>query len=262
MMTNNKLSFSLSNAKLTKKVAILSLPAGHACPGAKECLAKINRETGKIEAGKDANIRCFATTPEGLFRNVRDSRWRNLELLLAAKTALGMSELIERSIPPAASLVRPGGSGDFFNQNYFDAWMAVARKQSDRIFYAYTKSLPYWVKRIDNIPENFHLVASWGGKWDYMISTYGLRNVKVVWSDEEAKKLKLPVDHDDSHCWNYKGNFLLRLHGIQPKGSPAGKAWEKIKRYGGGGYKSEYFAHYAKFQVRRIFLGAKKLMFT
>ena len=93
-MKHNKLTFALNNAKLTKRVAILSLPAGHSCPFAKTCLAKVDRITGKLTGGKHATVRCFATTPELLFKNVRESRWQNWELLQEAKTVQGMADLI------------------------------------------------------------------------------------------------------------------------------------------------------------------------
>ena len=263
---NDKLNFALNNAKLTKRVAILSLPAGWSCPFAKMCLAKVDRVTGKLTTGKDATIRCFATTPELLFRNVRESRWHNWELLQAAKTPQGMADLIARSLPPSASLCRPDASGDFFNQNYFDAWVLVAANDPNRIFYAYTKALPFWVKRLGQIPANLHLVASWGGTHDHLIGEYGLRSAKVVFSEAEAKELGLEIDHDDSHVWNYAGDFAILLHGSQPKGSAAAIAWEKIKRHGRGGYKVDYFAHYAKKAAKlqaaygtRLFLTKSKL---
>jgi hypothetical protein len=68
----------------------------------------------------------------------------------------------------------------------------------------------------------------------------------VVLSEREARrKWKLPLDHDDTHVWKYDKDFAILIHGTQPKGSKAGKAWYqlcKVKKT--GGYKSEYFKHY------------------
>ena len=250
-MKHDKLTFALNNAKLTKRVAILSLPAGWSCPFAKMCLAKVDRITGKLTGGKHATVRCFATTPELLFKNVRESRWHNWELLQAAGTVQGMADLIVSSLPPSASLCRLDASGDFFNQIYFDAWIEVAKAKPTMIFYAYTKALPFWIKRLGQIPANLHLVASLGGTHDHLIAKHGLRSAKIVFSEGEAKELGLPIDHDDSHGWNYGGDFAILLHGAQPKGSPAAIAWEKIKRHGRGGYKADYFAHYDKAEKAR-----------
>ena len=45
------------NAKLSKEIVTFSLPSGYSCPGAKDCLAKADRETGKIIDGKHQKFR-------------------------------------------------------------------------------------------------------------------------------------------------------------------------------------------------------------
>jgi hypothetical protein len=236
----------LGNAKLGKRVAVFSLPSGHACLFAKLCKASADRVTGKVSDGPHSQFRCFATVPETLFKNVRESRWHNWELLKAARTMKNMVALITCSIPSSATHIRFNASGDFFSQNYFDAWLEVAKNDPSRIYYGYSKALPFWVKRLDKIPSNFHLVASMGGTHDYLIEKYNLRNARVVFSEGETKLLGLPIDHTDEHVWNYPGNFCVLIHGTQPKGSDAGKAWYKIFKFGRGGYKSDYFANRKK----------------
>lgn len=238
-----KLKFAKGNAKLSKSTAIFSLPAGHTCLGARDCLASANRETGKIIDGAGVRFRCYAASGENLFRNVRVSRWRNFDLL-KGKTVEGMADLIAASLPRKVTLCRVHASGDFFSQAYFDAWMAVARRFPHIIFYAYTKALPLWVYRRDSIPDNFNLVASKGGKFDAMIARHGLRFVEVVFSEKQAADLHLPIDHDDTLAWQVKGNFALLLHGTQPAGSEASKVLYKLRQQGKGGYASDYFAHY------------------
>lgn len=242
---SNKLHFSLGNAKLPKDTAVLSLPAGHTCPFAKECRSQSDRVSGKISDGKDCKFRCYATSPECLFPNIRKCRWNNLELIRNAKTVLGMANLIESSlmIKRNIKMVRFHQSGDFFNQAYFDAWLLVAKLHPEWIFYGYTKALPLWAKRVNDIPPNMRIVASRGGTHDILIDALGLRSVKVVFTEDEAKQLKLEIDHDDSLCWKGTKDFAILLHGTQPKHSLAGKAWHKIKTKGRGGYKSDYFGH-------------------
>ena len=102
----------------------------------------------------------------------------------------------------------------------------------DRLFYAYTKSLPYWVDNLQVIPDNLILTASYGGRRDDMIVDYGLRSAKVVFSYEEADMLGLEVDHDDTHAANpfwATEDFALIIHGIQPKGSEAADAIKQLK---------------------------------
>ena len=243
----NKLKFAKGNAKLEKDTAIFSLPAGHTCPAALLCQSRSNRITGKLTDGSKCQFRCYAATAENLFATVRISRWRNFEALLACKGITPMADLIERSLPrKGITLCRINSSGDFFSQSYFDAWVAVARNNPAIIFYAYTKALPFWIARLNEIPSNFRLVASRGGKYDILIERYNLRHVTVVFSEAEAIKGNLPIDHDDTHAWKHTGNFALLLHGTQPAGSVAGKVLYALRKQGKGGYDSDYFAHYAK----------------
>ena len=249
-MTDKKhlLNVQHGNAKLNRDTAILSLPAGHTCPFAKTCRSSCNRVTGKITDGPHAEIRCYATGAECLFPLIRKSRWDNFELLKSAGTAIGMANLIEQSLAgkKKIKLVRFHQSGDFFNQAYFDAWFMVAQQHPELIFYGYTKALPFWAKRMHAVPANMKLVASRGGTHDYLIEMFGLRSVRVVFSEREARrKWKLEIDHDDCHVWKYDKDFAILIHGTQPAGSLAGKAWYKLcKVQKVGGYKSDYFKHY------------------
>ncbi len=233
-MKNDKLKFGKGNAKLSKDIYTFSLPAGHSCPFAFECEAKANRETGKIVDGKHQVFRCFAASQEALYPTVRSSRWHNYDLLRKLRTVDKMSTLIVDSLPPKANIIRVHVSGDFFSQVYFDAWMAVARLFPKKKFYAYTKSIPYWLQRRDSIPKNFNLTSSMGGKTDVLIDLNKLKYAKVIMSEEEAGKLE--IDHDDSHAYDGKKSFGLLIHGTQKKGSKAAAALSQLKKKGIKGY--------------------------
>jgi len=131
-------------------------------------------------------------------------------------------------------------AGDFFNREYFKAWMNVARACPDKLFYAYTKSLPYWVdnKAECDIIDNLVLTASRGGRRDDLIESNGLRSVSVVLCEGEAEDFNLPIDHDDSHSADPSqrfNDFALLIHGMQPAGSVAGKAVKALKGVGSYG---------------------------
>ena len=242
----DKLHFQIGNAKLKRDTLIFSLPAGHACPFAKDCRSASDKVTGKIKDGPHTQFRCYATAAEALFPAIRKSRWDNFELIKQAGTVIRMAKLIEDGVSNRRKikLVRFHQSGDFFNQAYFDAWLLVAQQHPELLFYGYTKALPFWAKRLHAVPFNMKLVASRGGTHDTLIPMFGLRAAKVVLSVEEAVKLGLEIDHDDTHVWKYDKDFAILIHGTQPKGSEAGKAWYKIHKHGQGGYKSEYFKSY------------------
>jgi hypothetical protein len=242
-----KLKFANGNAKL-KGIHTFSLPAAWSCPGASLCMSKANRETGKITDGPLTQFRCYAASAEALFPNIRKSRWGNFDLLKACKSLSEMVNLIEISLPKKAKIIRIGASGDFYSQTYFDAWLEVARNNSNLIFYAYTKSIPFVVARINDLPNNFKIVASKGGKWDELIEKHSLKFAEVVFSKQEAKEKGLAVDKTDKLAYTGTKSFGLLLHGTQPAQSEAGKAWQIIKANEGGYSKAagSYLAHYKK----------------
>jgi len=229
------LKFNKGNAKLSPKIFTFSLPAGYACPGAKECLSRAGRHSGEIKDGLETKFRCFSASSEAMYTAVREQRWHNFDAL-KGKTMAQMWTLIQESLPQKATIIRVHVSGDFFNEDYFDAWMHVARCNPDRIFYAYTKSLHLWVGKRDSIPANFKLNASRGGIHDWMIDTYKLKSAEVVFHPDEAKAKGLEIDHDDTHAYKSDKSFALLIHGTQPAGSPAAKALSVLRKLGWKGY--------------------------
>lgn len=226
------LFFSLNNAKLAgTKTAAFSLPAGYSCPGAKDCLAWFDRDKKKLMDGKHQKFRCFAASLEAAFPSVAKSVDNNLRKLKEATTVEAKAELISRSLPGAHyENIRVHADGDFFSADYFMAWMMVASRHPERTFYAYTKSLQIWIKHRAIVPPNFVLTASKGGKWDLQIGIHGLRYAEVVYHPEEAEKLGLEIDHDDSLAKNpHIQKFGLLLHGVQGAGSEASSAIKRMK---------------------------------
>ena len=234
MVIQDLLKFSGSNAKLKGQgYAIFDLPAGYTCPGALDCMTKANKETGKIKDGACQKFRCFAASLEAIFANTRKSRWHNLELLRAARTVNGMFELLRESIIPARNGYRWHASGDFFSQTYFDAFLKLAADRPRKLFYAYTKSLPFWVKAgaEGRIPENVVLTASRGGNYDDLIKEHSLREVVTVYHPDQAKAMGLEIDHDDSLARNpHVNKFALLIHGTQPANSLSQDAIKVLKR--------------------------------
>jgi hypothetical protein len=222
------LKFQQGNAKLGKNIFTFSLPAGHACPFANECLSKADKLTGKLTDGPNTQFRCFAASAEAVYPNVRLARWHNFDLLKKLNSVKA-ADLILASLPKKANIVRIHVSGDFFNESYFLAWLQVAKLRPEVLFYAYTKSLIYWVNYIKEIPSNLVLNASEGGKLDAQILEHGLKFAKVVYSPEEAEKLGLSIDHTDEAAYKTKESFALLIHGQQPKGSKASQSIKDLK---------------------------------
>jgi hypothetical protein len=233
--TRPRLSFGRGNAKLEKTIAVFSLPAGHTCPGAEDCLAKVIG--GRLVDGKRAKFRCFSASAEALFPSIRESRNRNLSLLREARSIESMAELISSSIPRSCPTVRIHVSGDFYSAAYFQAWARAAAANPDRLFYGFTKSLPIWIANRQAMPANFRLVASKGGRWDHLIAANGLVSATVVNTQADADALGLPVDHDDRFAMRADRDFALLIHGPGKAGSLQAKLHVSARQ----GYPNKFF---------------------
>ena len=244
------LKFSRGNAKLDALESVVggqvwtfSMLSGYTCPFAKDCLSKAVRgDDGKthIEDGKFTQFRCFSASQEALFPEVYNSRKHNTDIIRSIENAHGLTELLLESLPRKAKCVRIHVGGDFNTPRYFRAWCDVARLTPEVLFYAYTKSLRFWVADKNYIPENMVLTASRGGLEDSLISQHNLREAVVVFSEAEAAEKGLEIDTDDSHAALPElrnKSFALLIHGVQPKGSDASKA---VQALGGvGSYRKE-----------------------
>ena len=237
MKNNNVLRFGEPNSKLKKLIKKLgltlktfTLPAGHTCPGAKDCLSRADRETGKIQDGPDTKFRCFAASAEAVYPSLRKMVWHNLGLIKdeLKKGVEACADLICESLPKKFDIMRVHVGGDYFSKKYLQAWIEVARRNPDKIFYSYSKSLSFFKQFA--LPDNLVLTASRGGKWDDLIDLHGWKEAVVVYGEEEARQRGLEIDHDDTHAAFGKENFALLIHGTQPKGSVASAALSKINR--------------------------------
>jgi hypothetical protein len=216
-----------------RKIYSLDLLSGWSCPMAVNCLSKVVK--GKIVDGKFTKFRCFSASQEALYPNTFNARKHNFDLLRACKSSDDMLQLFLASMPKNLGICRIHVGGDFFNRMYLLAWLSLAELHPDRLFYAYTKSLPYWLQYrdyIDSLP-NFVMTASYGGRHDSLISQENLRSATVVFSRSQAASMGLEIDHDDSHAADpsKKGeSFALLIHGTQPAGSEAADALKALRK--------------------------------
>ena len=232
-----ELRFGDPNAKLKKLIRKLgltlktfTLPAGWSCPGAKDCLSRADRETGKITDGPDTLFRCFAASAEATYPSLRKMVWHNFNLIREAikVDAVHCADLISLSLPKKFDIMRVHVGGDYFSKTYLEAWIEVARRNPDKVFYSYSKSLHLFKQFA--LPDNLVLTASRGGKYDELIDLHGWKEALVVYSEQEAEEKGLEIDHDDTHAAFGKENFALLIHGTQPAGSVASKALQVLKR--------------------------------
>ncbi len=220
----------------TAKVYSFDLLSGVDCPFAFNCKSQADVQddgSRRIKDGPNTTFRCFSASQEVLFTNTYKSRKRNHDAIHSLATSDAMADALCTALPKDARVIRIHVSGDMFSHNYFLAWCKVAERNENVLFYAYTKSLVYWVRSRDRVPANLVLTASYGGRNDNLIAEHGLRSAKVVFSKQEAADLGLEIDNDDSHaCDPTKANqdFALLIHGVQPKGSEAAAALKILKQ--------------------------------
>jgi hypothetical protein len=117
-----------------------------------------------------------------------------------------------------------------------DALIEVARRQSDLLFYLYSKNLPIWLDngRLLPLPDNLIMTASWGGRHDFLLKE-GLfpRTARVVNTEDEAYTLGLPLDFTDAYAYQpTPTHFAHLVHGTQPAGSEAGNAIRRRRKAG------------------------------
>jgi len=194
-----------------------NLPSGFTCPGAVACLTYADEKTGAITNGKDQTFKCYSAVTER-FPAVRERSWANWRAV-QKKSPEEVARTIDKVWNRKARYVRIHAGGDFFSQDYFDGWLIVCRNHPKVRFWAFTKSLPFWLARLGEIPPNLNLQASYGGKYDDLIELYGLKSARVVYSREEATELGLKLDTDDILAAYGDASFALMENFTNKRGS-------------------------------------------
>lgn len=187
-----------------------SLTSGSSCPWAGEC--------------KDL---CFRHRDERRWSHVKTKTDSNFNLIKAEKTTKNMADLLYRSISlekgaRSHPLFRIHNGGDFFSGEYFDAWIEVANRLDKKLFYTYTTSIPLLVNRLNKLPSNLVITASYDTTESnkQLILKHKLKTAFIVDSPKQAEDLDLEIDKDDSLAWGGKDSFALLQHNTtSPKSS-------------------------------------------
>jgi len=208
-MNNNgmNLKWTFGNSKLVKtsgeslKIVGYGISADtdmngvNSCPGASACRGV-----------------CYAKQGTYLFKNVREARLFNLQASFQANFRdMLISDLTE--ISRKYNCVRIHDSGDFHTQSYLDAWKLAADRFASCTFYAYTKSLHLDLH--SNLPANFKLVQSLGGKYDDRVNLSMPHS--RIFSDHDARIAAGYVDGnvDDLPAINGEVKIGLVYHGVK-----------------------------------------------
>jgi len=156
-MASLSLRWSFGNRKLVKtRTVSFNLPAFRSrdnfvvCPGAEWCA-----------------IPCYARQARYMFPDAVRAREHNLAIVRESLPLFERFAVSDLEQLARVDSVRVHDSGDFFSQEYLDAWFRIMRRFERKRFYAYSKSLHLdWLRQ----PLNFQLVQSFGGKFDAKIN--------------------------------------------------------------------------------------------
>jgi hypothetical protein len=160
---------------------------------------------------------CYARNGTYLFPMVRGKHLTNLELvkddpnwteimateLLLKKfrpkgtpriipgldTSDHLNPWIQQWISYGGQAVRIHDSGDFFNRDYLYGWIRLAEQFNEILFYAYTKEVKMLEEAKPDLPPNFQVIYSMGGKQDVLVDKDTMRHADVfpdIESIEEA----------------------------------------------------------------------------
>ena len=100
-----------------------------------------------------------------------------------------MNEEIQKK---KATHIRIHDSGDFYSVKYLQKWVDIATQNTNVIFYAYTKSIPFFKgakagKPIVKVPSNLKIIFSEGSKKDILINNNRDRHARIFKSKELLK---------------------------------------------------------------------------
>ena len=100
-----------------------------------------------------------------------------------SKTAQFIPLMNEEIRKKKATHIRIHDSGDFYSPTYLQKWVDIATQNNDVIFYAYTKSIKFFIDGL-KLPKNLKIIFSEGSKTDNLINTSKHRHARIFKSKE------------------------------------------------------------------------------
>ncbi len=139
--------------------------------------------TGKTVCpfAKDCIKYCYAQKGNYRYPSVIKGLNNRYEL---SKTADFVPKMNATIILQRPTHVRIHDSGDFYSIAYLNKWVQIANDNKDVIFYAYTKSIKFFVDGLA-LPKNMKIIFSEGSKTDDLINTSKHRHARIFKTVEE-----------------------------------------------------------------------------
>lgn len=174
-----------SNGKLAKaNIHQFSIPAAEASI-IKD--GEISKMKTCPQAGACLNF-CYAQVGSYAFKASMVAHSRNLQFVLDHAFDFADQMIKEINAKRKVHAIRIHDSGDFFSRAYFMVWKSVMEACPTVQFYAYTKMVPLF-KKLEaegNLPANFTVIYSQGGKFDNLIDKSKDRHSHVFSTEEDC----------------------------------------------------------------------------
>lgn len=129
---------------------------------------------------------CYARNGTYLFPTVKAKHLSNLERTLSDLGQWQSDMLKDIKSHKKITYVRIHDAGDFYSDDYLQAWLDIATLTPSVTFYAYTKEVIRFKRMVEGAcPKNFKYLYSLGGKEDHLINKDDDRHAEVF-PDEAA----------------------------------------------------------------------------
>ena len=138
--------------------------------------------TGKTVCpfAKDCVKYCYAQKGNYKYPSVIKGLNNRYEL---SKTTYFVPKMNATIILERPTHVRIHDSGDFYSVAYLKKWVTIANDNKEVIFYAYTKSIKFFINGI-KLPKNLKIIFSEGSKTDNLINVNKHRHARIFKSKE------------------------------------------------------------------------------
>lgn len=171
---------------------------------------------------------------EGCYAQMGPYAWENVnsayKFRLMQSFKLNFPDLLQQELNPKIKtalrkqkqlVIRIHDSGDFYDLSYIKKWLKIIQANPTVKFYAYTKQVIVFKKMQEKgqIPDNFTLIFSEGGKADHMIDTTTDRHSRVFLTESDLISAGYDdASENDTVAFNsLTGKIGLIYHGYKSK---------------------------------------------
>lgn len=171
---------------------------------------------------------CYAQMGAYVWTNVKAAHNAKLQLTRQLNFVQLMIDEINSKLKKSKNVyIRIHDAGDFYSQEYLNKWIDIINNFKDKsvIFYAYTKQVAMF-KQV-NLPKNFIIIYSYGGKQDNLIDKSKDRHSWVFESTSELESTNyVNASDDDMLALTDNIKVGLAYHGSK---SYKNTTWSNVK---------------------------------